>query len=442
MSAEYDAFGRTSGAFRSAYRTHEALFISAPEQFRNLVLDQCGSDHRPLVELLLSLGPLVCAQLTKAQPPTPWHARRAPLVHRIVSTRYLQAEVARWVVDTWGSALQLAPDLEARPTVDRPEFPADAAHLPLDAVAVTRSQGSAGPRSSSVVRASRPAPAVPPPPSWAGGPGRTRIGARAPTGLAGQTAHNSTPRWRATGPALNPTVVAQARRFERAWIVVMACTLLGLFVATAIGIANRKAVAVADASVLPSVPVGSLADSIARTAVGPLAPLPATVADAPTAALSTAERSIPTDTIPTDAISTPAPSPGDGARLLSAGLGGRYRLSLQVRSVSGSPSCSQVASALARGRTSIEVLAHTPGTLSLSIASRNVDGRLSPDGYFESRIRTGTTDGVRWSFRMTGQFTAAGLVGETRTSTEAIIRWRRKQSCLTIADLVAERLRP
>lgn len=434
MPAEYDLFARTATAFRTTYRAHEALFASAPDQFRNLVLDQCGSDHRPLVELLLSLGPLVCARLANPQPSTPWHVRRAPVVHHIVATRYLQPEVARWVVDAWGAALHIAPELVDRPTVDRPELVTDPAPVRLEVVAGTRLPTTIGARKAASP-SSPSSPGRPQPPSWAGGPGRLRIGARGAANPTGKTTHPaSTPRWRTSGPPLNALMVAQARRVERAWLTVMACTLLGVFVAAAFGIANRKAAAIAEASVLPAVPAGSSADAIARAAVGPMAPLPAAVADAPDAAPSASERFTSTVTI--------LPAPGEGAQLISAGLGGRYRVALRVRSVSGTPSCSQVADALAQGRTSIEVIAHTPGTLSFSIASRNVVARLSPDGHFESGIRTGTTDGVRWSFRMTGQFTTAGLVGETQTTTEAIIRWRRTQSCLTIADLVAERLRP
>jgi len=430
---EYDLFARTAAAFRTTYRAHEALFASAPDQFRNLVLDQCGSDHRPLVELLLSLGPLVCARLADPEPSTPWHVRRAPVVHHIVATRYLQPEVARWVVDAWGAALQIAPELVDRPTVDRPELVTDPAPVRLEAVAGTRRPTTIGARKASSPT-SPSSPGRPQPPSWAGGPGRLRIGARGLANPTGQTTHPaSTPRWRTSGPPLNALMVAQARRVERIWLAVMACTLVGVFVAAAFGIANRKAAAIVEASVLPAVPAGSSADAIARAAVGPMAPLPAALADVPGAAPSEAWRSAPTMAIA---------APGEGAQLIFAGLGGHYRVALRVRSVSGTPSCSQVADALAQGRTSTEVIAHTPGTLSFSIASRNVVARLSPDGHFESGIRTGTTDGVRWSFRMTGQFTTAGLVGETQTTTEAIIRWRRTQSCLTIADLVAERLRP
>ncbi|WP_373062816.1 hypothetical protein [Gemmatimonas sp.] len=435
MPAEYDLFARATTAFRTTYRAHEALFASAPDQFRNLVLDQCGSDHRPLVELLLSLGPLVCARLADPEPSTPWHVRRAPVVHHIVATRYLQPEVARWVVDAWGAALQIAPERVDRPTVDRPELVTDPAPVRLEVVAGTRMPTTIGARKASSPT-SPSSPGRPQPPSWAGGPGHLRIGARGAANPTGQTTHPaSTPRWRTSGPPLNALMVAQARRVERIWLAVMACTLLGVFVAAAFGIANRKAAAIAEASVLPAVPAGSSPDAIARASVSPMAPLPAAVAVTPIAAASAAGRSAPTMAIA-------APAPGEGAQLISAGLGGHYRVALRVRSVSGTPSCSQVADALAQGRTSIEVIAHTPGTLSFSIASRNVEGRLSPDGHFESGIRTGTTDGVRWSFRMTGQFTTAGLVGETQTTTEAIIRWRRTQSCLTMADLVAERLRP
>jgi hypothetical protein len=101
-----------------------------------------------------------------------------------------------------------------------------------------------------------------------------------------------------------------------------------------------------------------------------------------------------------------------------------------------------VAAALANGRTSIEVLSHTPGTFAFAITSRAVTGVIDADANFDAGPRSGTTDGVTWEFRMRGQFTAGGFIGESRTSTEAIIRWGRTQSCMTVADLVAERMAP
>src|SRR6476661_7513141 len=88
---------------------------------RNLILDACGSDHRPLVDLVLGVGATVRPQLRAlardGTPMTParWERDRAPLVHAIVSTRYLQPEVSRWVVDAWGVALGIAPDVVLQP---------------------------------------------------------------------------------------------------------------------------------------------------------------------------------------------------------------------------------------------------------------------------------------------------------------------------------------
>jgi hypothetical protein len=41
---------------------------------------------------------------------------------------------------------------------------------------------------------------------------------------------------------------------------------------------------------------------------------------------------------------------------------------------------------------------------------------------------------------MRGRFTTTGFVAETQTETNAIIRWGRTQQCMTLADLVAERI--
>jgi hypothetical protein len=131
-----------------------------------------------------------------------------------------------------------------------------------------------------------------------------------------------------------------------------------------------------------------------------------------------------------------------GAQIISAGVAGRYRVEQRVRSVDGSLSCADVAAALANGRTSIEVITHVPGTYFFAMTSRGVTGIIDPDANFEAGPRNGTTDGVVWQFRMRGQFTATGFVGESRTTTETIIKWGRTQSCITVADLVAERIAP
>jgi len=430
VSSEYDAFSRTAAALSATYREHAALLDATPAQFRNYMLDVCGSDHCALVELLLSVGPQLRPRLSAAGTTATWQVRRAPMVHQIVATRYLQPDVARWLVDAWGAALDVAPQQIVRPTMASVSDPLLGATDFPRAVAGARRQTPSAPHTKSVVPVSPTLTAGPQLPSWAGGPSRPRVGARGPVGLPGKGTHGpGGPRLRSTGPALNATMVAQARRVERAWLAVMACTLLGVFVAAAVGIANRKAAAVTEASVLPAVEPLSAAATISRNATGSLHSLPKWAADSVVKADTAAAVQL-------------IASAADGPHLIAAGLGGRYRVIQRVRSVSGSRNCDQVASALAKGRTTVEVVSHTPGTFFFAIASRNVAGTLMPDAEFEAGPQSGTTDGVNWRFRMQGHFTPGGFVGESQTSTNAIIRWGRSQSCLTVTDLVGERLPP
>ena len=109
-----DAFARVSAALQVVWPVvaDPAAGLSRAETGR--VLDECGSDYRPLVLLLLDIGQSVrpVLQGMAPQPAGQWPHVRAPLVHKLVSTRYLQSEVARWAVDVWGLVLGFAPPPE------------------------------------------------------------------------------------------------------------------------------------------------------------------------------------------------------------------------------------------------------------------------------------------------------------------------------------------
>jgi hypothetical protein len=117
-----------------------------------------------------------------------------------------------------------------------------------------------------------------------------------------------------------------------------------------------------------------------------------------------------------------------------------YRVQQRIRVVDGSASCASIAAALAPGRTSIERIEHQPGSREFALATRSVKGTVDATGAFTIGPTVGTTDGIRWQFSMRGRFTTTGFVAETQTETNAIIRWGRTQQCMTLADLVAERI--
>ena len=80
MSSTADGFAKTADALRGTIAAHADLLSSSPAQFCNYLLDACGSDHRPLVELMLAVGPIVRTRLGTQEQRMPWEARRAPLV--------------------------------------------------------------------------------------------------------------------------------------------------------------------------------------------------------------------------------------------------------------------------------------------------------------------------------------------------------------------------
>ena len=413
MSASTDAFARAATALAEAWRRDASLFESSPTRVVNELLDACGSDHRPLINLLLSVDATFRARFTTGSTNDAWEMRRAPLVHHLVATRYLQPDVARWVVDAWGAALGVGPAAVSRPALSHE----------LEPVGVSRTTTSWGAASTHGNGTVLPAPplatargtkALMPPPRTGG----RALATTRPSGNVATATARPVPRWRSTGIGVSPAQAAQAQRTERIWFGVMAATGLIVFVAGAIGIANRKSQAATAAAILPAVaPAVRAIDGQSMLPLPPADPLTAPV-------------------VPADADGRPE----DALSAVATGLAGAYRVRQTVRVVDGSASCSSIAAVLAPGRTSIERIEHQPGSREFALATRSVNGTVDANGAFEIGQAVGTTDGIRWQFSMRGRFTATGFVAETQTKTSAIIRWGRTQQCITLADLVAERI--
>ena len=413
MSASTDAFARAATALAEAWRRDASLFESSPTRMVNELLDACGSDHRPLINLLLSVDATFRARFTTGSTNDAWEMRRAPLVHHLVATRYLQPDVARWVVDAWGAALGVGPAAVSRPALSHE----------LEPVGVSRTTTSWGAASTHGNGTVLPAPplatargtkALMPPPRTGG----RALATTRPSGNVATATARPVPRWRSTGIGVSPAQAAQAQRTERIWFGVMAATGLIVFVAGAIGIANRKSQAATAAAILPAVaPAVRAIDGQSMLPLPPADPLTAPV-------------------VPADADGRPE----DALSAVATGLAGAYRVRQTVRVVDGSASCSSIAAVLAPGRTSIERIEHQPGSREFALATRSVNGTVDANGAFEIGQAVGTTDGIRWQFSMRGRFTATGFVAETQTKTSAIIRWGRTQQCITLADLVAERI--
>jgi hypothetical protein len=447
-----DAFSRVSAALLTVWpqvRDQDAG-LSAAE--RSLVLDECGSDYRPLVELLLDIGrqvrPVLAARGTSSQSAAEWANARAPMVHRLVATRYLQPDVARWAVDVWGQVLGVAPP------------PAPPVVLTASGHEASVAGGAApAPGPSGTGRATRATPAAPPRavvvspanvpaalrtlPSWAGGAVSPRVGTPASALAASGRVVVRAPA--ALGPRYQPA--------ERRAAIILGLLLVTITVTMSQALRRRatEAPAPADTSTttrssepLVAMPADSVApqatapaDSAAAAASGTLETAPSTLSDTtrPAPAGAGTGREAPAE----------APRPVEAfvhaGSVIEAGIGGRYLVTPRVRDVSGTYDCEAVAQALAAGRETLEVVAHEPGSRRFTLTTRDVKGTLGADGWFTADPRSGTTNNVNWQFRMRGRFGPDGFSAVSETYTEAILRWGRTQHCVVTAELTGRRLR-
>jgi hypothetical protein len=432
VSASPDAFARAATALADAWRRDAALFDTSPTRVVNDLLDACGSDHRPLVNLLLSVDAAFRVRVSVGSTNDAWEMRRAPLVHHLVATRFLQADVARWVVDAWGAALGAGPLTVPRPALSHEPVGVSRRATTLGAASM-HGHGSVFPAPPSATARGHKA-AMPTPRTSGRAVATTR-----PSGNMVIATARPVPRWRSTGIGVSPVQAAQAQRAERIWFGVMAATGLMVFVAGAIGIGNRKSEAATAAAILPAVtPAARAIDGQSMLPLPPADPLTMPVVSATPEEPARPPMNTPDSS---EAISDNANRRSDASwSAVASGLQGTYRVQQRIRVVNGSASCASIAAVLARGRTSIERIEHEPGSRDFALATRSVNGTVDANGAFETRPAVGTTDGIRWQFSMRGRFTATGFVAETRTETSAIIRWGRTQQCLTLADLVAERI--
>ncbi len=443
---ESDAFHRVGRAliaswpqWSSAPDTGDRAMISARQ--RNRLLDETGSDFRPLVDLLIDLGHATRPALQRiAHTPLSapaWDTARAPIVHQIVSTKYLQPDVARWAVDVWGRALGVSPvpttrELVAAPQVRTTEMvPYAAPTAKAVAAAANATLAKATARFGTLpplttARPGTPKSAHPNAPSWAGGPASFGVGARVKPGARAALANSGrlvSHAPRVQGPKYQPV--------ERLAAMVLA-GLLAIMVSMAMwrkfgtrGSTDRASVA----DVRPA----ATAPRVATKAVTPSSDLSPTRSGPPEAAV-TQRAPIAGDPSTVTDPHAPFVSP------MLAGVAGRYRVTQRIRSVDGSASCESVANALGVGRETEERITHVPGRAAFRIESRGVAGTLDREGRFVAGPLSGTSHNIPWQFQMRGRFLPNGFTGVSETYTQAIIRWGRTQSCVVTADLSAIRL--
>lgn len=396
-NAPHDAFARVSAALLAVWPQVANQTAGMTTAERGLLLDHCGSDHRPLVDLLLDIGQQIRPQLLAIgrtpQRTADWVNTRAPLVHKLVATRYLQPDVARWAVDVWGTALGLVAELTP-PVVET---------------------ATAAPNKADATRKPAPAPAPPAKPAQ-----------RQPAARAAATTRPTSPRSPAPRSTLVVTTVSSSST-----VVVNRRATPGMHFQPA----ERLAAAVLGLLLL--VITVSWSQDLRRRRSGevPLAnPDDRTVEATPPAPL----------------VEPSVALPGAGAvvqsdrrisgSLVDAGVGGRYVVTARVQEVSGTRNCRAVADALEIGRETLEVVTHEPGSSRFALPGREVTGTLDAEGWFTAYPRSGTTDNINWQFRMRGRFAANGFSALSETYTAAVLRWGRSQHCVVTAELTGRRL--
>lgn len=395
--APHDAFARVSAALLAVWPqvAEQTTGMTAAE--RSLLLDHCGSDHRPLVDLLLDIGQQIRPQLLAIggtpQRAADWVNTRAPLVHKLVATRYLQPDVARWAVDVWGTALGLVAELTP----------------PVVETATT------APNKPDATRKAAP-PAAPP----------ARPAQRQPVAHTAATTRPTSPRSPAPRTTMVVTTVSSSTRvmahrpaapglhfqpIERLAAAVLGLLLLVITVSWSQDLRRRRS---------GDVPIANPDDRTVE-ATPSVPPVEPAVALPYAGAAVQSERRIV-------------------GSLVDAGVGGRYVVTARVQEVSGTRNCRAVADALEIGRETLEVVTHEPGSSRFALPGREVTGTLDADGWFTAYPRSGTTDNINWQFRMRGRFAANGFSALSETYTSAVLRWGRSQHCVVTAELTGRRL--
>lgn len=445
-----DAFASVQAAVLAVWprvQDHDAGPSTAE---RNLMLDACGSDHRPLLDLVLDLGrtvrPALAPHVGRTLGHEAWTTLRAAHVHRLVASRYLQHEVTRWAVDVWGTALGIAPRVEAvvRGADSSPSAPsAGGTRVASTAPTPPRTNPSAGRvPTPSRVPASKlgvPPSAVPAAmrnvPSWAGGPVSFGVGAtpKASTLAALAARGRVVVQHGGSGP-IGPMWQPIEKRAAMVFAALVVISATAMFVAL-----QRRDHAAPASTTSPIANARGVPDTALIAAPSPSAPKTTTGLDS---AAASAPPAIGYALVPLPAAHSDGRRAPDaiGGSVRERGVAGRYRVVQQVRSVDGTENCDAVARALGAGRVSDEIIAHVPGDTVFRIVSRGVKGSLAADGWFVAEPSSGKTDNITWQFRLHGRFTPSGFQGQSEMLTDATIRWGRQQTCVVSADLVGTRI--
>jgi hypothetical protein len=415
----------------------------SPRRFRNMLLDACGSDHRPLVELLLRVGRHGMVDALRAldtTASTAWPSHRTRLVSWACGELFISADIAAWAVDAWAVALRVMPASAVQAL--QQEYAERERHAAAERERIeTRS-------AARIPAPLRPTQGASP---GAGGVGVARRGAAA--SRAGGAPQGGVGAWRRGTPvAATPMPAPNMPRFFASFFLV-AVAMGGMV--WSMGSLTPAQTVVQPATRLPRV--------AAPGGLPPVEPNGATAAVRDTDSRGAGDSPIVANARESVVVPRQSPSPAAAADGVfgvnhdtnepirwwavdpaAHGVGGTYRVDQRILSVSGSKLCTPVADALGSAvRRSEEEITHTPGTGQFNLTSRpGVRGVLQPDGAFQTTTYFGEHKGVRYAFVMRGAFTPQGFVARTVTTTDAVIRYRQRQQCVIAADLVGTRLPP
>jgi hypothetical protein len=228
--------------------------------FRNRLLDEVGSDARPLANLLIEAieRGVVDSLPRTSMPPALWSAKSTPLVMRWVNDRFLQPEVARWAVEAWGYALGCIDISQLTAAVDAPE------PEPLTPQWPVRRPEQAMPAGAVPGRTTARAPIAAPPSTGTTAPWR---GTYAPPSGATR-ATTWTPPSRVSGSAASNWAVANATRVALGTAAIAVSSYIYIFASAASRQDSASARAAEMAAPVAPASANALADRTDANVVG------------------------------------------------------------------------------------------------------------------------------------------------------------------------------
>jgi hypothetical protein len=371
-------------------------------RFHNRLLDECGDAARPLVALLVAVMdrgitgrlPAFCA--TRGE----WERLRGALVISLATDAFIQTDMAAWAVDSWAVALGA-----------------------IDAELLLPPKVPASPRS-----AARPASS----PRTVGVPLGTQNIVATGAPAAGPNAWTNAQRSR-------PSASHWTQRWPMDRILVIGLTVFVTigFGAEYFAIRNRAE----NGEILSPAP--AVAAEPPRVAVIP-APMPVAVSAPAAPAAALAQPALDTIKLADGRTIVGRIELKDGREMtfsVAPSVAGRYAVTRELLSSGGDASCEQAAAVIRAALPSEETIVHVPGSSEFTMSSRpGVRGHIDAAGRFETPRVVGEKDGVHYSFRMSGRFTAGGFRAESESITESVVKYRESQSCRFVAALTGTRL--